>query len=432
MKLNVEPLRGFRDLIAQEALYLQKVIEKSEELARRWGFERVFLPTVERFELFSLKSGEEIKRTMFVFKDKAKRDVALRPEATASVVRAYLHKMRGFPKPLKVFSIVNVFRYDEPQYARYREFYQADFEVLGSSSPLADAELISMLWSFYEDLGLPFQIVVGTVSLLRKVLEKEGILGEDQDHAMHLIDKGLLDKLKEFLKRKAENPRRATEVIGQLVELEGGPEVIKEGVEIVREYGISEIGELEELVRYLPEDVLKRCLFKVGFARGLAYYTGLIYEVKVKDFPVSVAGGGRYDALSEVYGGERLPATGFAIGLDRTALALAKYGMEPKSKNEVIVIPLAPEVGKVALEVQRRLAGLGFSSTLLDDFKSLKKALAYASEKGFHWAVIIGKRDYEEGKLTVKNLLTRTQLACRLEDLLDCFLRTSERSSTSS
>ncbi|UXD21580.1 histidyl-tRNA synthetase [Ignicoccus pacificus DSM 13166] len=423
MKFPYEPIRGFRDLFGEESCKLAEVFSRSEELARRWGFERTFLPTVERFALFAAKSGEEIRRTMFVFKDKAGREVALRPEATASVVRAYLHSLRGRSKPIKLFTLVNVFRYDEPQFARYREFYQADFEVLGSSSVLADAELVTMLDEFYEELGIDHVIVVGSVKALRGVLEVEGIRGEEQDRVLHFIDKGELEKALELVRSKAKDPERASRVIEELATTEGGPEILEKGKELLgEEYSAPDLlSDLEKLIYFLPDDVLKRCKFKLGFARGLAYYTGLIYEVKVPGFPVSVAGGGRYDLLTQVYGGEPLPATGFAIGLDRTALA---WKRQCKSKLEVIVIPIGEEAGKEALLVQRKLSELGFSSTLLDEFKSVKKAFSYAASTGAKWAVVIGRRELQEGSVVVKNLERGVQVKCPSSELLDCLLKT--------
>ncbi len=421
MSFPLEPLRGFRDLFGEEACKLAEVSKRAEELAERWGFERSFLPTVERFALFAAKSGEEIKNTMFVFKDKAGREVALRPEATASFVRAYLHSLRARSKPLKLFSIVNVFRYDEPQFARYREFYQADFEVLGSRSALADAELVTMLNDFYDDIKLNHVILIGSVKALRSVLSKEGIEGELQDKVLHLIDKGKLEEALSIVERHAKNPGQAREVIEELATTEGGPEVLERGKEILKGYGEELLNDLEELIAFLPDDVISKCKFKLGFARGLAYYTGLIYEVKVPGFPVSVAGGGRYDTLTQIYGGEPLPATGFAIGLDRTALALDNKCLK---KMEVVVIPIGEVAGKRALEVQRRLSSLGMRSTLLDDFKSVKKAFSYAASTGAKWAVVLGKKEVSEGKVTVKNLEFGRQVTCPQEELLDCLLRT--------
>jgi len=423
MKFPLEPLRGFRDIFEEDACKLHEVSHRAEELARRWGFERAFFPALERFALFAAKSGEEIRRTMFVFKDKAGREVALRPEATASVVRAYLHSLRGKPKPIKLFTIVNVFRYDEPQFGRYREFYQADFEVLGSQSALADAELITMLHEYYTELKIDHYIIVGSVRALRGVLEREGIEGEEQDKVLHFIDKGELQKALDLVKEKAKNPEKAVNVIETLATTEGGPEVIDLGIDLLRkEYGSPELlDDLKKLLEYLPEDVLEACKIRLGFARGLAYYTGLIYEVKIPGFPVSVAGGGRYDLLAQVYGNEALPATGFAIGLDRTALAVNKRCLR---KLETMVIPLSEEASRAALEVQRALASLGFNSTLMDEIKTVKKALSYASSLGVKWAVIIGKKELERGYVSVKNLEKGVQRSCPRSELLDCILST--------
>ncbi len=420
-KLNVEPLRGFRDIFFEEAEAIDFVIKSAERLAKRWGFRKCFLPTVERFELFAMKSGVEIEKTMYVFKDKAGRVVSLRPEATASVVRAYLKSLRAEPKPLKLFTLVNVFRYDEPQYARYREFYQADFEVFGSSGPFEDAELLTMLHDFYEDLGLKHEILLGSVKALRTILGEEGIEDKKQDEILHLIDKGKLEEALQKVEVLAKNPGRATEAIKELASIEGGEEVIPKGKEIMKKAGYSySFEDLEELMRYLPDDVKSVIKIRLAFARGLAYYTGLIYEVKVPGFPVSVAGGGRYDTLTRVYGWEEVPATGFAIGIDRTALAYMKLKGWKRERLTAVVIPLDVEARREALTISRELASLDIDVLLMTEKKSVKKMLSYASEQNAKVAIIIGKKELDEGKVTVKNLDTRKQLTCPRINLLDC------------
>ena len=421
MKLEPEPVRGFRDLVEEEAELLDFVTKKAEKLARNWSFERIYIPTVERFELFAMKSGVEIERTMYVFLDKAGRKVSLRPEATASCVRAYLRLMRAKPKPIKLFTVVNVFRYDEPQFARYREFYQADFEVFGSSSPFEDSELITMLHDYYDELNLKHKILLGSVKALRSVLGEEGIEEKDQDLILHYVDKGLIERALELVERKAKDPERAKEAIAKLSKMEGDESVVEKGKELLKELGYSyDFGDLEEVLSYLPEDVKDSLIVKLGFARGLAYYTGLIYEVKVEGFPVSVAGGGRYDALTEVYGWERVPATGFAIGLDRTALALSKKGIKVKEKPTVMIIPVVPEARGAALSLQRELASLDVKSFLLTEQKSLKKALSFASSLEVRVTIIIGKKELSEGAVTVKDMLSGKQLSCKRERALEC------------
>jgi len=360
-----------------------------------------------------------------VFVDKGGRKVTLRPEATASAVRAYLRLLRPRPKPVKLFTVVNVFRYDEPQFARYREFYQADFEVFGASSPYQDSELLTMLHEYYENLGLPHEILLGSVKALRGVLSEEGIEERDQDVVLHYVDKGMIDKALELVENKARRPERAKEAVAVLSTKEGGEEVIKEGKELMESWGYKyRFEDLEEVLKYLPDDVKSVIRLKLGFARGLAYYTGLIYEVRVPGFPVSVAGGGRYDALTEVYGWERVPATGFAIGLDRTALALMKEGRRFVFRPTVAVLPLAEEARKVALEVQRELASLDVNSFLLTEQKSIKKALSFASSMNAKVAIIIGKKEVEENKVTIKNLEKGLQVSCGRAELLDCLSET--------
>lgn len=423
-KIPLQPLRGMRDILHPDAGDIVWLSNTFRAVASLYGYVEVIPPTLERFALFALKSGEEIRRTMYVFRDKAGREVALRPEVTASVARMYLDKMRGMPKPIRVMYIANCFRYEEPQHARYREFYQAGVELIGSPDILGDAETISLLDEFLEVVGLKgYRFKLDNVGIHRAVMRKAGISEEEQDRVLHLMDKKLYDEALAAARRAA-SERNSVEILAQLAEgirLEELNQVLRSVPE-----ALSEAEKLGKLVEVLGESLGDKLYVDLGFARGLAYYTGIIYEVEVPDLGVSVAGGGRYDTLIELYGGEPTPSTGFAAGLDRLLIALRmqnKQQLAPQP-SRVLIIPLIPEAESTALLLARRLHKEGVRAELYHGrTRRLSKALSYASGSGYKYIVIIGKAELYENLYTLRDMESREQRRLGLEELVSIVSR---------
>lgn len=419
-KIPLQPLRGMRDILHPEAGDLVWLTNTFRDVAKLYGYVEVIPPTLERFALFALKSGEEIRKTMYVFKDKAGREVALRPEVTASVARMYLDKMRGLPKPVRAMYVANCFRYEEPQHARYREFYQAGVELIGSSDILGDAETISLLDEFLGRAGLEgYRFRVGNVGIHRAVMRRAGIPEEEQDRILHLMDKKLYEEAVAAARRAATD-RNTIDVLAQLAE---GPGLDELG-EMLSDMpeAAEEAERLRSLVDILLGTMPGRIHVDLSFARGLAYYTGIIYEVEVPELGVSVAGGGRYDTLIELYGGEPTPSTGFAAGLDRLLLALRMQGRQSlvEKASRVLIIPLVPEAEAAALALARRLHGRGVRAELYHGrTRRLGKALSYASDAGYKYTVIIGRVELEEEAYTLRDMESREQKRLGLEELVE-------------
>ncbi|KSW11903.1 histidine--tRNA ligase [Pyrodictium occultum] len=422
-KVPLEPLRGFRDILPPESEALRRLAEIFARIARSYGYGEVKPPTLERFQLFAVKSGEEIRRSMYVFRDKAGREVALRPEATASIARIYLRLLRGQPKPVRLYYVVNCFRYEEPQRARYREFWQAGVELLGEPSILGDFEVIKLLLKFYESIDMLDHIVlkIGNTRLYRRLFAKHGISEEIQDHILHLMDKGMYKEALEAL-MGAEHPGLAS-ILEEL--WSNARDDIDAAKNILSKSGEEIIESLEELKKLV--DMLKgynsrlNLEIDLAFARGLAYYTGTIFEVKVPGFPVSIAGGGRYDNLIELYGGEKVPGTGFAIGLDRTLAAMESSGLRPRiiyqEPVRIAVIVLDESLAPYAAKVQDILASKDNVSAALYTGSKLQKMLPRLAKQGYHYAAIVGKQEAREGKLVLRDLAKREQRVLTLEEL---------------
>jgi len=415
------PPRGTRDIVGEEAELYEYLFKEFRETARKFGFEPIITPTIEHFALFEAKSGEEIKRSMYVFEDKAGRLLALRPEVTASVVRAYLQQLRARPKPIRLYYIAQCFRYEEPQYARYREFWQGGLEVIGDPDVNADVLAAYAASSFLEKVGVKHFYEVGNVAIYRAFMSKLGLSEELQDHILHLIDK---DRVNEALSELQTIIGERAEVIAKLVNaknLDTVESIINEYRELLGDSYAKVVEEQERLYNFLS--ILKELGFNATYqpklVRGLAYYTGLIFEYKLEGAPEapSIGGGGRYDGLTQVYGGPYEPSTGLALGIDRIALALkGVYRVETPIRVVIIVMSGVPlSIGYRALRniLSSKEGAQGFVLRT----KSLSKALEYSNKLGVDYVVILGEREYKENAVTIKNMKTGEQFKVSLEEV---------------
>ncbi|MEM3881000.1 MAG: histidine--tRNA ligase, partial [Candidatus Bathyarchaeia archaeon] len=317
-----QPVRGMRDLLPEDAEALNNVIAKTRETAKLYGYREVITPVVEPYELLSAKSGEEIRQRMFTFKDLGDRMVALRPEFTASIARLATTALRNEPKPLRVFSVGSVYRYDEPQRGRYREFWQANFELIGSSMPEADAEVLLLTNSVMKMLGLRnYSFKIGHVGVVRGILSQENVDDTIQNLILQRMDKKEYDEAFKLIEQE-----KCRKVLQGLLALKGATpfETAEKIRQYVAGYAKAEVA-ANNLIEILQLVTAMGCpvgSVDAAFARGLEYYTGIIFEVNVPELDVALGGGGRYDRLIEVFGGEPTPAVGVAHGLDRIVLAM--------------------------------------------------------------------------------------------------------------
>ncbi len=409
-KFTITP-RGTRDIVDEEAELFEYLVSEFKSTAQLHGFKPIITPTIEFFELFSKKSGEEILRSMYVFKDKAGRELALRPEVTASVVRAYLKHFLGKPKPIHLYYIAQCFRYEEPQRGRYREFWQLGLEIIGEKDVSADINIVSTISNYLDNIRLRHSYIVGNVGIYRKVMGYLGINEKDQDHVLHLIDKEYFDQVKEYLEEKY-GKRTSNIILGiTKASLDDIESILRDNS--FDEKTLLEINKLVNDTLYFI-DLLKEIginvEYKPSLVRGLAYYTGLIYEVKTGGLDISIGGGGRYDNLSIVYGGGKEYFTGAALGLDRIMLALKdKVDSRDKAKCIILVLSSKKEAYKLAYEIAREAITLGLSTTVIRSSK-VGKALSYANKMRYKVAIIIGDRELNENVVAIKNLDTGAQV----------------------
>ena len=423
-----QPVRGMNDYLPDDALKLRYVEQKTREIAQLYGYDEVITPLVESYELLATKAGEEIRHRMYTFNDMAGRKIALRAEFTPSIARLVATKMRTQPKPLKLYCVGSLYRYDEPQFGRTREFWQANYEVMGTNNPEADAEIITLTSHLLDTVGLrQHYLKIGHVGILRGILNQESISETQQNQIMQLLDKKqwnqalttahslnvskqCLQTLKTLIETRGKNTSKTTHTIAQTVKS--------------YETAVKATENLQEIIELTKHSNIKsEILIEAGFARGLEYYTGMIFEPYVPELErtgLALGGGGRYDKLIELFGGEPTPAVGVAPGISRIALAMEKQQtpLKPPDTKHATVIPLKNETLPQAHRIASTMRQAGIPTEIELMRRTTSKALSDADRKGVHFSIIIGPEETAEGKVTLRNMKKRQQKKIKTEELI--------------
>ena len=420
-----QTVRGMRDLLPGEAARLNRVIAKAREAAELYGYREVITPIVEPYELLSTKSGEEIRQRMFIFKDLGDRTVALRPEFTASIARLATSALKNEPKPLRVFSVGSVYRYDEPQRGRYREFWQSNFELMGSDNPEADAETILLTNNLMKTLGLRnYTFKLGHIGVIRGILSQDNVDDEVQSAILQRMDKKEYAEAFKLIERK-----KCRKTLQGLLELKGKTpfETVERMKKYLKGYDKAMIS-TENLLGILKLAIENGCPIETvepAFARGLEYYTGMIFEVTVPELGIALGGGGRYDRLIEAFGGEPTPAVGVAHGLDRIVLAMQtqKKALPLPLQKKAAIIPVKPELKAGALKISQILRDAGISVEFEVMRRKMAKALEDADKRNIDYAVIVGERELKQGAVVVRDLARHEQTTVEIKKLAEKLLK---------
>ena len=430
----VQRPRGTRDFtpdVMSRRLAFESLLESK---ARSHGFKRVQTPIFETLDLFTAKSGPGVVKQLYAFQDKSDRALTLRPELTAPVMRMVSEEMRAYPKPLRLSYFGQCFRYEESKKGRYREFFQYGAELIGASGPLAEAEVVALAIDMLDGCGLQdYEVRIGHVGVLRDILTGLGLSQEGEPEspiasAMRLLDKGDWNGLSELFTTNGIDSS-ATQNLRNLSELDGGIETLDSAREILSSMGVS-LESLDELASMLSAlDALAPTppSLKVNLcvARGLDYYTGMVFEVNVAELggEGQVLGGGSYRLL-HLFGLDDLdPSCGFGLGFDRVLLALEAQA-EREGRSEVVpgetpapstlMLPFKIDTMAV-LGLVKSLRDSGYNVELDLRGKNIGKSLDWASKNGFSNVIIVGPQDYESGQCSVKNLVTGDQNVVALD-----------------
>jgi len=421
MPTSFQPVRGMRDLVGQEAQALTLIIANARKTASLYGFQEAITPLVEPLELLSAKTGEEIRQRMFIFKDLGERQVALRPEFTASIARLTTTALRNEPKPLRLFSVGTVYRYDEPQRGRYREFWQSNFELMGSTKPESDAEIILLTNNLMQSLGLQgYAFKIGHIGIIRGILSQEGVDEKTQNAVLQRMDKKEYDAALKLIESE-----KCRQMLTGLIEIKGNDwlDVIEQIQNYVAGYDKAKaaVENLAEVLKLVVEIDNPPIVVESAFARGLEYYTGTIFEIYIPQLEIALGGGGRYDRLIETFGGAPTPAVGCAHGIDRVAIALQtqKKSFSTMSEKKVAVIPLTETLKSEAMRIAQtlRFAGLIVEFEVMG--RKINKALEDADKRKVDFAVLVGEQELKVGAVVLKNLTRRQQSTVSFEDLVE-------------
>jgi histidyl-tRNA synthetase len=400
--------RGTRDFLPGETARRRYVENTMRDVVTKWGYSEVMTPTFETLELFTLKSGDDIIGELYNFTDKGGREIALRPELTAPVMRMYVNKLQSEPHPLKLFYFENCFRYERPQKGRFREFWQFGTEVIGSEKPEADAEVIALAVNMLDSVGINGALHVGDLRIIRHVLS--GLDNGQQTKVMRYVDKNDdtgLDKYLEEIEVPAETRRNLFE----LISLQGN-DALEKAREITG--NISELDNFEELLKLLDVYGLDYTI-DFGIARGLDYYTGMVFEIYAEGLGAQnqVCGGGSYQ-LIKLFGGGEVPSTGFGIGFDRI---MEVASIEPQEPKKMVVVS-TDSTRFEAISIANRLREV--YPTHVDIMKrNFKSQLSFANMAEADYAVIVGEREIESGRLTLKNMHTGEQSSMTVDEILN-------------
>ncbi len=406
--MTVNRPRGTRDFLPADTARRRYVESVMRDVARKWGYSEIITPTFEHLDLFTLKSGEGIIGELYNFTDKGGREMTLRPELTAPVMRLYINELQPFPKPLKLFYFENCFRYERPQKGRFREFWQFGVELIGSGKPDSDAEVIALADAMLKAIGVKGDMKLGNLAVIRTLLS--GLEPEIVSKVMRLVDKKEYAGLEALLEDIGAEEQLKSDLF-HLIKLEGRhilPEVIK----IVG--NIPELVSFERTLKLLDAYGVDYSL-DFGIARGLDYYTGMVFEIYAEGLGAQkqVCGGGSYQ-LIQLFGGGDVPSTGFGIGFDRIMEICPLIPPAPKT----IMLISKPDVHLEAIGFVNELRKYVTVHTDLME-RNFKVQLSYANTINADYVVIVGEKELEAGKLTLRDMVSGEQELLTLEEIIE-------------
>lgn len=402
MKIEPRTLKGFRDFLPKEARNRQYVLEALKKVFESYGFEPLETPALEYEEILAGKYGTEGDKLMYRFTDNGDRKVALRYDQTVPLARVIAQYQNDLPMPFKRYQIQNVWRAENTQKGRYREFLQVDADVVGVYSPIADAEVVAVTVKCLEELGFKnFKILINDRTIFSKFVD-QGIFNEEE---MPKIV-GAIDKIKKI----------GDEGVIKKIIAEGfTDERAKKILQMIKTQEKTDT--LNDISIYLESLNLDKNIFKFEptLARGLDYYTGMIFEVEVEGEAGSIAGGGRYDNLIGIFAGREIPAVGFAFGFDRLIEAMEALSLFPDEiyTTKVLITFANSELQKKALKIADELRTNEINTEVYPEDAALEKQLKYADKKQIPFVVIINDKG-----LVLKNMANRTQEELNLEQIL--------------
>lgn len=415
-----------RDLLPEEYYPMLYLFDKLSRVAESYGYLRIDTPAVEHFEVLKAKAGEEVVNEIYYFKDKAGRELGLRFDLTVPVARIVSYR-KDLPKPVRWYYIGKVWRYDEPQHGRYREFHQYGAEHVGTRSILADVEILQLLVDSLLSTGLEgFSVrindrrvidhVLSRLSVsdpdlrikVLRVLDKRGKVADEELRRM-LIELGLSESTASKLMDLANTVVPLEKVIDVFEELDVPQEISEQHSRLITELKIS--------------GYLQYMIYDFGIVRGLDYYTGLVFEAYIPEYKLAVGGGGRYDDLIKIYSGSDIPALGFAIGIERLVEALTLQGKLPRPRlgpdYYIYILGDNIELRSLGYKLAKALRARGYRVVQECSERSLRTALEHASKIGARFFILVAPREASRGAVKIRDLEKWEEREVKITEILE-------------
>lgn len=418
--------RGTRDFMPWDMIKRRHVIETIRSVFELYGYDEVETPAFEFLDTLTAKCGPEVKEQIYAFKDKAGRDLGLRFDLTVPLARIVASNP-NLPKPFKRYCISRVWRYEEPQSGRFREFWQADADIVGSSKMDADAEVIAVAITCLKRLGMKnFKVRLNNRKILESIATSAGV---DKDlslsvfRAIDKLDKIGVEGVKNELRSLGLTEHQISTIMEQISRSGSIDAIEKEISNFLTAQGKEGVNELAEIIENLEVyGYSSYVTIDLSLARGLDYYTGPIFEISAETtiHVGSVAGGGRYDNLIELLGGPPTPATGISLGVDRLVEVLDEARMLPSAPTltQLFVAYVNPNMKQEALRLAEklRLEGLRVEVDLMG--RKLDRQLKYADAKGIPYVLIVGPEELKQGVYKLRDMKSRSESLVGLQDLI--------------
>ncbi|MEA4957901.1 Histidine--tRNA ligase [bioreactor metagenome] len=425
--------RGTRDFLFDEMRERKKCENTLRKVFETYAYQEIKTPLFEDLKLFTTKSGDQIVDQLYNFTDKSNREITLRPEITAPVARLYINELQKTAKPIKLYYFGSCFRYERPQKGRFRQFWQFGCELIGAKSPEGEAEAIAMAEQSLENLGIDSaEIHINHLGIIRGLFSHFKISSDIQEEIMALIDKGDKDLLESELTNDR-NPlieiNELSQILIKLVDFVGKDEVLNDLENLISKYdeAFESLNEFKKLINLLKSFKVSNYTLNLGIARGLDYYTGIVFEIYVPELGAQkqIAGGGSYN-LVELFGGEKVESTGFAFGFDRLMNAIennrsktnnSESIIEEDSIIDVFVAPISNETREKSFEIGQKIRSLGIPTEIDLSRKKFKKLLNTANKLNAKYVILVGKDDLDKNSVTIKDMISGNQELVAIEDI---------------
>ncbi|HDD46464.1 MAG TPA: histidine--tRNA ligase [Candidatus Aenigmarchaeota archaeon] len=409
-------VKGTRDIAPEEMEKILYIVDKIKEMCKLYGFLPLETPALESFELLAKKSGAGIKDEIYYFRDKGGRELGLRFDLTTSLAR-FVANNPNLIKPFKRYQIGRVWRYDNPQKGRYREFWQADMDIVGSKSMLADTECIALACEILKKTGLgSFVIRINNRKISEAIALKSGVKRNKIIEVFRVLDK--LDKIGKDSVEKELLKMGAGKVINFLDKVEGEDlSFIEREVKGIKT-GEEGVGEIREILRYAGMFGIREYLkVDLSLVRGLDYYTGPVFEIDA-GYGLSVGGGGRYDKLIGLIGNYDVPAVGISFGIDRLIDLMNERGIKiGRDEEKVFIAVISKELIKDYIMIANKLRerGIVVEMDIMD--RGLRNQLEYASKSNFKYVIFLGKREKAQGIVKIRDMESGKEEEVKINDI---------------